>query len=309
MTRITLQRIALTLLTGGLTGASFILTKLLLGAGVDQITISFVQLTGASALLLTALRLRGALPPLSGEVLRYFSIASLIALAAGPLLGNWVLGRIPAAIFTVVVTFSPMVTALLTALIERRMPSANALVGVLLGLSGAMLVLLPRVRVAPHGEAFALCLSLGVPTLLAVGNIYRSRYWPQQLGAAAASAGSLAAQSALLAPVFAVKSQADAMTMWSFTPLFALSILVTVAANVSGSTLQRVAGATAYSQIGYVIALTGVAAGTLLFDESLGPTFWPALALVFAGIVLTHRARQPAQTAPVVSLTYRRSDS
>ncbi|WP_266171308.1 DMT family transporter [Dyella subtropica] len=304
-----LQRIALTLLTGGLTGTSFVLTKMLLGAGVDQITVSFVQLAGASAVLLTALRFRGTAPTLNGGVLRYFSIASLIALAAGPLLGNWVLGRIPAAIFTVVVTFSPMFTTLLTALIERRLPSINALIGVLLGLSGALLVLLPRVRVAPHGEAFALCLALGVPMLLAVGNIYRSRYWPPQLAPAAASAGALAVQGVLLAPVFAVRPHVAAATIWSAAPLFALSILVTVAANVSGSTLQRVAGATAYSQIGYVIALTGVVAGTILFHESLDATFWPALALVFAGIVLTNRAWRPAHAVPLVPLTFRRSDS
>ncbi|GAB3790362.1 DMT family transporter [Dyella agri] len=302
MTGVTLQRIALTLLTGALTGASFIVTKLLLSAGIDQFAVAFVQLTTAGALLLLVLRLGGAMPPLKGATLRYFLTTSLIALAAGPLLGNWVLGRIPAAIFTVVVTFSPMFTALLTALIDRRMPSFQAMLGVSLGLVGALLVLLPRVRVAPHGEAFALCLSLGVPMLLAVGNIYRSRYWPAQLGSAAASAGTLAMQGVLLAPAFAFKSHTSAAAMLSVAPLFALSILVSVAANVSGSTLQRVAGATAYSQIGYVIALTGVALGTILFEESLGPAFWPALALVFAGMVLTHRARQSTPTVPVVPL-------
>ncbi len=148
MNRTTLQRIALTLLTGGLTGTSFVLTKLLLGAGIGQISVAFAQLAGAGTLLLAALRLRGAAPPLNGAVLRYFLIAALIALAAGPLLGSWVLGRIPAAIFTVVVTFSPMFTALMTAAIERRVPSANVLAGVSLGLVGALLVLLPRARTA-----------------------------------------------------------------------------------------------------------------------------------------------------------------
>jgi len=63
-------------------------------------------------------------------------------------------------------------------------------------------------------------------------------------------------------------------------------------------TLPRVAGATACSQIGYVIALTGVAAGTIVVDESAGPAFWSALALVFAGMVFAHRARLSAPTVP-----------
>ena len=155
----------------------------------------------------------------------------------------------------------------------------------------------------------ALCFALGVPILLAVGNIYRSRRWPAQLGAAAASAGGLATQGALLAPAFVFTAHAGTASLSSSPALLAALILVTVAANVSGSVLQRVAGATAYSQIGYVIALTGVAAGTLIFDESLDALFWPALALVFAGIVLTNRARQKTHAVPLVPLSFRRSDS
>jgi len=310
MSRTTLLRIVLTFVTGSLTGMSFVLTKLLLGAGVGQISLAFVQLAGASALLLAALWFRKALPQMDGTQLRYFLTASLIALAAGPLLGAWVLGRIPAAIFTVVVTFSPMFTTLITALIERRLPPYKAMAGILLGLVGVLLVLLPRIRVAPDGEALALWLALGVPMLLAVGNVYRSRYWPPQLGAPAASAGGLATQGLLLAPALAGTPHSGVVALLSSAPLLGALVLVTMAANVAGSTLQRVAGATAYSQIGYVIALTGVAAGTLIFDERLDVMFWPALVLVFAGIVLNNSAKKSTQTvSSVPSPTLCRSNS
>lgn len=308
MNRSLVRRIALTLLTGSLTGASFVLTKLLLGTGIDQISVSFVQFAGASTLLVSVLWFRHQAPPLNGVIQRYFLIASLIALAAGPLLGNWVLGRIPAAIFTVMVTFSPTFTALFTALIERRPPSPNVLAGALLGLTGAMLVLLPRARVASEGESSALWLALGVPVLLALGNIYRSRHWPTRLAAAPASAGGLAMQGLLLAPVFATRPHAGFTTLLSSGPLLALLISVTIEANIAGSTLQRAAGANAYSQIGYVIALTGVAAGTFIFGETLDVTFWPALALVFSGIALTNRAQPSIRAIPSTSSTFGRSD-
>jgi drug/metabolite transporter (DMT)-like permease len=309
MDRTTILRIVLTFITGSLTGASFVLTKLLLGAGVGQFPLAFVQLAGASALLLSALWFRRAMPALNGDLLRYFFTASLIALAAGPLLGAWVLGRIPAAVFTVVVTFSPMFTTLITALVERRLPPAKAIAGVLLGLTGVMLVLLPRIRVAPDGEALALWLTLGVPMLLAVGNVFRSRYWPPQLAPSAASAGGLATQSLLLMPMLAATPHAGMVALLVSAPLLVALVLVTMAANVAGSTLQRVAGATAYSQIGYVIALTGVVAGTLVFNERLDALFWPALVLVFAGIVLNNSTRPSAQVVSPVSPTLCRSAS
>jgi drug/metabolite transporter (DMT)-like permease len=297
MHRSTILRIALTVITGSLTGASFVLTKLLLGMGADRIAVSFIQLAGAGSLLLSVLRLRGAAPRADTGVLRYFLIASLIALAAGPLLGTWVLGRIPAAIFTVVVTFSPMFTTLFSALIERRPPAPSALAGVMLGLAGVLLVLLPRIHAAPDGEALALGLALGIPMLLALGNVYRSRYWPAGLAPAAASAGSMASQGLLLIPILATEPHVGSTTLLHAAPLLGLLVLVTLSSNLAGSTLQRVAGATAYSQIGYVIALTGVAAGTLVFHETLAPVFWPALVLVFAGIVLNNRARSSSRAA------------
>jgi drug/metabolite transporter (DMT)-like permease len=309
MSRTTILRIVLTFITGSLTGASFVLTKLLLGEGVGQFGLAFVQLAGASALLLTVLWFRNAIPRWNGELLRYFFAASLIALAAGPLLGAWVLGRIPAAIFTVVVTFSPMFTTFLTALIERRLPSVRAMTGVLLGLTGVLLVLLPRVRVAPDDEALALWLALGVPLLLALGNVYRSRFWPSKLGAPAASAGALAMQSLLLIPLLATAPRVGTVALLGSAALLAALVLVTVAANVAGSTLQRVAGATAYSQIGYVIALTGVAAGTVIFNEYLDAMFWPALVLVFIGIVLNNSAQTSARTVPSVSPILCRSNT
>lgn len=157
-----------------------------------------------------------------------------------------------------------------------------------------LLVLVPRAQRVEAEQALALAVALGVPMLLAAGNVYRSRRWPQDLSASAASAGNLIAQSMLIAPAFAFASHGSATVTLSLWPLFALSIAATIGWNLAGSALQRTAGAAAYSQIGYVIALTGIVAGAVLFDESLGAWFWPAVGLVFAGIVVTNRAAVPA---------------
>ncbi len=121
------------------------------------------------------------------------------------------------------------------------------------------------------------------------------------MGAPAASTGQLLAQTLLLAPLF-LASRADAgaaaHTFAATWPLLGLLIALAVAANLAASALQRVADGVAYSQISYVIALTGVAAGALLFGERLGVLFWPALALVFAGVVLANRRAAPRAARP-----------
>lgn len=285
-----ITRLALTLTTGTLVGTGFVLAKLLLNAGVSQAAVAFVQLIGAAAVMLAALGLRGGLPPRDRLHLRYFLGSALIGIAAGPLLGNWVLARIPAGVFTVLVTLSPMFTTLFNAALDRRWPALQALAGAALGLAGVLLVLVPRAQAVDAEQGLALLVAVGVPMLLAAANVYRSRRWPTGLPAPAATAGTLAVQAALLAPVFLATARdsgtASLLPLW---PLLGALIAVTIASQLAGSFLQKLAGAAAYSQIGYVIALTGVAASALVFGEALGALFWPALVLVFTGIVLTNR--------------------
>lgn len=284
------QRLALTVATGGLIGCSHAVVKLLLNHGIGQVTIAFIQIGGAGLILSIVLRFRGHAVRNDGVTRRYLLVSAVIGIAALPLLGNWVLARIPVSTFAVVATLAPSFTALFDALIERRLPPAGTLAGVGLGLAGVLLLLLPQARTVNPEQALALTVALGVPMLLAAFNVYRSRRWPQGLSAAAASAGGLIAQGLLLAPLYLAHPHSDAAALAPVLPLLGLLVAIAIASNLAGSALQRVAGAAAYSQIGYVIAVTGIAAGAVVFGESLTVLFLPALLLVFAGIVLSNRS-------------------
>lgn len=289
------QRLVLTPVTGVLIGAVYIIGKQLLMQGFSPIAVSFVQVAGATVLLQTALHARGLRPPTDAPTLRFFVVAAMIAVVGSTLLGNWVLARIPAGIFTLLVTLSPLFTTLLNAAVDRRLPPLPALVGTGLGLAGVSLVLVPRAQAVDPEQALALGIALAVPVLLAAGNVYRARNWPHGVPAPVVSAGTLGVQALALLPLFAaLHDGADFARLGNVWPLLALMVLVTVAANVSAAYLQRVADSVAFSQIGYVIALTGLGLGALLFDERLGWLFLPALVLVFSGIVLVNRPLHPA---------------
>jgi drug/metabolite transporter (DMT)-like permease len=139
-------------------------------------------------------------------------------------------------------------------------------------------------------QALALAVALGVPVLLAIGNVYRSRYWPSGLSAPMFSAGTMLVQAVAVLPLIAVSGQrAGADQLAAAWPLLLAMVLVTLSANVAAAALQRIADSVAYSQIGYVVALTGVIWGAVLFGERLGWGFAPAVALVFVGVVLANR--------------------
>lgn len=290
----TTLRLLLTLTAGTLVGSIFVIGKLLMSQGLSPVAVSFFQVVGAASVIVTLVVARGTRLPTDPASLRFFTIAAVIAVSASALIGNWVLARIPAGIFTVVVTLSPLFTSLFQALVQRKLPSRNALIGTGLGLLGVSLVLLPRAQSVDSEQALALAVALAVPVLLAAGNVYRSRYWPAGMDASTSTAGTMALQALMLVPLFfsgdAMASLPQAIGLW---PLVLLMIAVTVAANVSAAALQRIADSVAYSQIGYVIALTGVVAGAWLFGESLGWTLLPALGLVFSGVLLVNRPIKP----------------
>lgn len=283
----TATRLLLTFATGSLIGSGFVLAKLLLNGGLSQTTMSLVQVAGAAAVLFAMMRLQGVKFTASGTTVRYFAVSAGIGVLAGPLLGNWVIARIPSGTFTLLLTLSPMFTALINAALDRRWPELHTLAGSALGLIGAALVLLPGADALRSEQAIAMSVAIGVPLLLATGNVYRSRRWPSGLAAPAAASGTLLTQVILLAPL-AIPAGVDVSSVMSSWLLLALLILTTVAGNLAGSVLQKSAGPTAYSQIGYVIALTGVAASSFVFGETLGVLFWPGLILVFAGVLLTN---------------------
>jgi drug/metabolite transporter (DMT)-like permease len=287
---LTTKRLFLTLVAGSLVGAIFVIGKLLLARGLSPLIVSLIQTSGAAAVLMAVQTARGERLPLDPASRRFYLIAALIAVAGSALLGNWVLARIPAGIFTVVVTLSPMFTSLFNALVERRWPSPTAALGTALGLAGVLLVLVPRARSVEAEQALALAVALGVPVLLAIGNVYRSRYWPSGLSAPMSSAGTMLVQAVAVLPLIAVSGQrAGADQLAAAWPLLLAMVLVTLSANVAAAALQRIADSVAYSQIGYVVALTGVIWGAVLFGERLGWGFAPAVALVFVGVVLANR--------------------
>jgi drug/metabolite transporter (DMT)-like permease len=296
----TTLRLLLTLIAGTLVGSIFVIGKLLMNQGLSPVAASFFQVIGAASVVVTLVAVRGQRLPTDPAALRFFAIAALIAVSASAVVGNWVLARIPAGIFTVVVTLSPLFTSLFQALVQRKLPPRNALIGTGLGLLGVSLVLLPRAQSVDSEQGLALMVALAVPVLLAAGNVYRSRYWPTGMDAPTSTAGTMALQALMLVPLFfsgdAMASLPHAVALW---PLVLLMIVITVAANVSAAALQRVADSVAYSQIGYVIALTGVVAGAWLFGESLGWTLLPALVLVFSGVLLANRPAKPRATEHV----------
>ena len=58
--------------------------------------------------------------------------------------------------------------------------------------------------------------------------------------------------------------------------------------------LLRIGGPVYFSQVGYIIVLTGIFWGMVLFDENPASSFWAGLIGIFVGLSLVKRAPRQA---------------
>lgn len=285
--------LVLLLVTGLAFGGNFPMGKLAVEAGINPALWAAVICLGAGLSVLVAAVLFERSPAVPG-IPRYALVSGMLSNVIPLVLTFTVIPHIGSGLTAMLVATSPVTTALLSMLLKVRPPGALGLVGIAVGLFGAVIIILARSVTFPAGEARWLVLAALIPVFLGVGNVYRSFAWPRGAGPMRLGATvNLTAVPPLLAIAF----------FWGGLDLAPLAeVPGLVAAQAAAATLmyltffrlQAVGGPTYLSQIGYVGAAVGVAVGVAFLGERYPPLVWAGIAVVAAGIALTTFAQSRA---------------
>ena len=279
----------LTVIIGVMFGTNYVLAKFAVQHGATPVALYYWQLLGATFILLSAAVVSGKRLVLTGRYLRYYFISGLLGASAPSLLAYLVLQYIPAGVFTVLITLSPLFTFLFASLAERKLLPLRRLVGVLIGFAGVSLATFGGFSL--HGVAASwTLLAIVTPLLLAANNVFRNRAYPAGADPMSLAVGTLLSQLLLLWPLLvlgghrysplALTDSVDLLVLL-MGALFAASLVLTLR-------LQRLTDGVGSSQIGYFITLTGVLAGAVAFDESIGIGLIVAIGVAFLGIAVTN---------------------
>lgn len=283
----------LLLAVGALLGANFPLGKLARLAAVPALLWAALISLSVCVVLGGWLLLQRRAQPWNAQYARYFLITGLFSTALPNLLILSALLHLGSGLTAVMLTLSPMVTALLARLAGLRAPSGLEYGGIAVGFAGALLVVLARGEVGQPAAWLWVALGLSIPVVLAVGNVYRSLDWPPGADETWLSVGSHAVAALLLLAACALTGAFDGLPLLARMPW-----TVTIQAVVSVLTfplffrLQAVGGPVLLSQIGTVAAGVGVAIGAGLLGERYPPLVWAGVVLIALGIGLTVRAQQ-----------------
>lgn len=282
------QAPVLLIFVGALLSLNVLLSKQAAVSGVAMLWYLTISM-GVSGLVLLLLATRGA--NLRRELPRIlpYSLGAGVLLALGMALGYLTVARVGAAFVALTMAFPTLLTYLLSIAIGLERHSGLRLLGVVVCLAGGIVLAQAKGGEVIPSDRPAVLTACLIPVVLAVGNVFRSRYWPH--GATPLLlAGSMLLSGAVVTLPFAVWIEGGAVTfLWAGA---AVRLIVAAAAlsftlqYVAFLRLQQIAGPVYLSQIGSVAAIAGTLVAVGLFGEQLPDGFVVAGAMMSLGILL-----------------------
>ncbi len=282
----------LLLAAGTLFGFNFPLGKIAGDAGIPPLVWAMTLSVGVSTVLLPTLIAQKQLTFPKGRMVRYVILSAIISFIVPNILLFSVIPHAGAGYTGLMFALSPVFTLALATFFRFKAPNKLGIIGIVIGLVGAVIVSISRSTSPEAPEIFWLFAALSIPMVLAAGNIYRSLDWPEN-----AEADALAFWGHSFAlPIFGVLL----LTTENYTALGALSeapFAVLAQMLVAGIMfpiyfrLQKEGGPVLLSQIGYVAAAVGLLIATMVLGENYGAITWAGAAIIAAGIAVTIKAQ------------------
>jgi len=281
--------VPLLLAVGTLLATSVVLAKAGAQAGWPPLALLQWALLGAPLLQLLLHGTWRNLKTLDRSAIGYM-ILSGILFAVPNALAFGAAGEVGAGFVAFCFAFPLMITYLLALALRMEPFQALKFTGVALGLIGAVLLAASKAT-APGGLTPWAIAALSAPVIIAVANIYRTRYWPKGVTPVLLSTGMMVGGFLTMLVINRGAGLPLAPDTWNSTSagLLAAQIVLFAALYDLYFRLQKLAGPVYLSQIGSVAAVSGAALAFGAFGEVPSPAHFAAFAAVGAGIYLVSR--------------------
>ena len=286
--------IFLLVLGGACQAGYFSIAKFLTSSGIPAFGCVLWQIIGGILLFALLCLRKGVWPNFTKSDLTFHLVVALSNILVPNLIVFISASHLPAGALALLGTMSPVCTYLLVVLLRIERIDFLRGTGVALGLLGAVLLATPKVDYGASFDPLWLLLALLLPMSFATSNVWCQKKWPTGQTPEALVLGMLIVSLVLLFPVCLIT---ETLTKpWGDSINLTLGLWVYVlAANAYiflGFEIIRLAGAVFLSQIGYVVALSGLVLGWCFFSET--PNLWVLVAagLIFAGLALVTRQQQ-----------------
>lgn len=293
---------ALLLLCGVIFGLLFSVNVIAVQGGVPAIAYAFWQSMGAGLLLLIYATFRGNHLRFSFEHLRTYFMLGILGMAFPLSLLAYVAPNVPPGPLTLVLVLSPLLTYVFSVLLRLDSFRWLSILGIVFGIAGVALAVLPESALPEEGMAGWLLLGVLAPVSFAAVNVLAGKYRPPASASESLSAGLLLASAAVLVPVMFLTDQVFAFRAPAEVNLAVLwAILINAVFWISFFEIVRMAGPVFFAQFNFLAVMCGIGWAYVVFSQIPSVFIWGAAALLFAGLALVLTGTRRAAAAAVAA--------
>jgi drug/metabolite transporter (DMT)-like permease len=297
-TRESVRRLApmLLLVLGTLWGFNTSIMKLAGIEGIPPVGLTTLQMTGAGVVLYLFCRWKGlGIGTDKAHLLYYFHTGVLGTAIPSVNLVN-TLRELPAGVMVLAIATVPLIVYGASLVLRMERFDLPRFCGVLLGLAGVFLIVLPETSLPDPQDADWFLIGMITPIFYSYSAIAAARFRPEGAASVPLAAGMVVAVAILIWPTAFLVDQVYVPNVVDpdlATLCILIAIGVTCVAYFLYFELIRAIGPVGISVVGYIVTLTGMVFGMIFFDETYSAWVWAAAALIFAGLALVN-GRQAA---------------
>jgi drug/metabolite transporter (DMT)-like permease len=276
-------------------GASQPLGKIAASTGHPPFGLIFWQLVVCVLVLGTLTLARGKRLPFTPKAMRFYIVVAVL----GTLVPNFAfytsIARLPSGIMSVLISMVPLIAFPIALLLGMDRFSMRRMAGLALGLTGVLLIVLPRASLPDPAMAAFLPLAMVGPLFYALESTFVARTGMAGMDAVQAMLGASLVGLTLCVPVMLTLGHWFAMPLPPGRAEWALIVSSAMHALLYSTFvwLASRAGSVFASQSSYVVTVSGVVWAMLLLGERFSPWVWAALVVMLAGLSLVQpRNRQ-----------------
>lgn len=269
-------------------GSTQPLGKIAASTGHQPFGLIFWQLAVCVAVLgfLTVVRGKGL--PLTRKALEFYVVVAFL----GTLIPNYTfylsVARLPSGIMSIIIATIPLIAFPMAMALGMDRFSMRRAIGILLGLSGVLLIALPKTSLPDRAMLAVLPIALIGPLFYAMENTYVAARGTGEMDAIQAMFGSSLVGLILCVPVMLALGHWFAMPLppgraeWALIGSSALHALL----YASFVWLAARAGAVFASQSAYLTTVSGIVWAMVLLGERFSLWVWAAAVLMICGLAL-----------------------
>jgi drug/metabolite transporter (DMT)-like permease len=266
--------------------------------GLPYFAFVFWYSLGAGLVLLLAAAVRRELPRLSRPHLCAYAVSSVLGFAAPFSLLAFIGAKLPSGIAVLLVVLTPVFTYLVALLTRTERLHWMSVGGLVLGLAGILLVVVPSGSLPSADMVGWALLALFVPACFAGLNVFTERFRPPETPVLALAASVLLAGAVLLLPFMLATGQLYLFPGPSLDGDLALAaaVVINIVMWPMFYVLIRLTGAFLFSIMNILAVILGFGWGVVFYAEAHSLYVWLAMATMLAGVALV--SLRPRRAAP-----------